>query len=421
MARHYSNWIKEYMSYSAQSEAPNQFHFWTAVSCLAGALRRKVWMDMGYFEWTPNFYIVFVAPPGIVSKSTTASIGMNLLRRVPGIKFGPDAVTWQSLVKSLGESTEGFFYPDESTVNPMSAITIVSSEFGNFLNPHDREMVDVLVSLWDGQKGVFKKSTKTQGDDTIENPWINIIACTTPDWIAGNFPEYMIGGGFTSRTIFVYGEEKRQLMAYPADFMHKDFKLHGDQLVDDLTHIATEITGEYILSPEAKAWGVQWYEEHYRNKPAHLDDDKFGGYVARKQTHIHKLAMVMSAAQSDTLVIELDTLQAAASLVTSTEIDMPKVFAKISGDDARFAAQVVSIIGKYGELSTSSVFRMMFNGCTYEQFSAALTSANQAGYITLVTRSDGMYIRPTATLNKKFKVDVEGNHYGTADATTRRT
>jgi len=86
-----NNWIQSYLEYSSLSEAPENFHFWTAVSCIAGALRRRVWIDQGYFQWTPNFYIIFTAPPGIVSKSTTASIGMRLLREVPGIQFGPDA------------------------------------------------------------------------------------------------------------------------------------------------------------------------------------------------------------------------------------------------------------------------------------------------------------------------------------------
>jgi len=201
------------MEYSSFSEAPDKFHFWTAISTLAGALRRRVWIDQAYFQWTPNFYIIFVAPPGIVSKSTTLSIGMRLLRQIPGIHFGPDAVTWQALTESLANSTEEVDltpgrtsgkFSMEVNLQPMSCITIASSEFGTFLNPKDREMVDVLVSLWDGQLGVWEKRTKTSGSDIIANPWINIAACTTPAWIAGNFPDYMIGGGFTSRCVFVY-------------------------------------------------------------------------------------------------------------------------------------------------------------------------------------------------------------------------
>ena len=76
------NWIKTYMQYSSFSEAPDKMHFWVAVSTIAGALRRRVWIDQGYFQWTPNFYIILVAPPGIVSISTSLSIGMILLRQL---------------------------------------------------------------------------------------------------------------------------------------------------------------------------------------------------------------------------------------------------------------------------------------------------------------------------------------------------
>jgi hypothetical protein len=84
-------------------------YFWVGVSAIAGALRRKVWIDQAYFRWHPNMYIILVAPPGIVSKSTTASVAMRLLRRVPGIKFGPDVVTWQALVGAFAEATEKDF------------------------------------------------------------------------------------------------------------------------------------------------------------------------------------------------------------------------------------------------------------------------------------------------------------------------
>lgn len=69
---------------------------------IAGALRRKVWIDQAYFKWYSNFYIIpLVAPPGIVSKSTTAGIGMSILREVPGVNFGPDVVTWPAFVEAF--------------------------------------------------------------------------------------------------------------------------------------------------------------------------------------------------------------------------------------------------------------------------------------------------------------------------------
>ena len=174
MTRQFPDWLSAFMDYASYGEAPRHMYFWSGVSAVAGALRRKVWIDQAYFKWFPNFYIVLVAPPGIVSKSTTAGIAMNLLRKVPGIRFGPDVVTWPALISAFAEATEGFELNSE--VHVMSALTLESSEFGNLLNPQDKDMVDLLVALWDGKPGTFEKKTKHSGNDSVENPWINLIA-----------------------------------------------------------------------------------------------------------------------------------------------------------------------------------------------------------------------------------------------------
>ena len=190
--RRLPNWLDAYLEYTQWNESPERFHLWTGVSTIAGALRRRVFIDMGYFRWYPNFFIFFVAPPGVVSKSTTANIGMELLKKLDYIKFGPSAVTWQRLVKSLADSREDVCIGGvgvNAEYEPMCALTIIASELGTFFDPNNREMVDVLVDLWDGKQGDWKKETLHSGDYSIQNPWINIIGCTTPGWGAGNWSE----------------------------------------------------------------------------------------------------------------------------------------------------------------------------------------------------------------------------------------
>lgn len=382
MERKLSNWIKSYMHYSGFSEAPDKMHFWVAVSTIAGALRRRVWIDQGYFQWTPNFYIILVAPPGIVSKSSTLSIGMNLLKQIEGIKFGPDAVTWQALTQALADSNEQVLMPD-GNYHAMSCITIASSEFGTFLNPNDREMTDVLVSLWDGQLGVWEKRTKTQGSDRIENPWINIAACTTPGWIAGNFPEYLIGGGFTSRCIFVFADTKRKLVAYPSAVLPPDFLELQNLLVHDLEIIST-LRGSYSLTPEALEFGTNWYEGHYKNKPRHLDNERFAGYLARKQTHIHKLALILSAAAHNETEIRRPELEAAVQLVTAIEVDMPRVFDLIGVQgQAKFSNEVVSLMRSYKKLTQKELFRLCFKSMSWKEFNDALVAAQNSKQVAV--------------------------------------
>lgn len=386
MSRKHRDWLEAFLQYTKFGEAPKHMYFWAGVSAVAGALRRKVWIDQAYFKWYPNFYICLVAPPGIVSKSTTAGVAMNLLRKVPGIKFGPDVVTWPALVTAFAESTEGFEH--DGLIYPMSAMTLESSEFGNLLNPQDKEMVDLLVSLWDGKQGTFEKKTKHSGQDAVENPWINLIACTTPAWIAGNFPEYMIGGGFTSRTIFVYADAKEKYVAYPGLQVPQNLDQMAEDLVADLCEISM-LHGEMRLSPAAIAWGEQWYHEHYSVRAANLDPDRFGGYLARKQTHIHKLAMVLSAAQGDSMTITPEHLATAHAMVTDLEPDMQFVFSKIGRSDASLHAErLVNFVQSRGEVPFAEAYRHVHSHfSSMRDFEDVLAGIIRAGFLKMASKN----------------------------------
>lgn len=390
--RRCEDWLKSFVEYSSFGEAPLKMLFWTGVSTVCGALRRRVWIDMKYFQWVPNMYIVMVAPPGIVSKSTTANVGMNLLRQVPGIKFGPDVVTWQALVESLSQNGEMALDPETGEYLPMACVTIASDEFGTFLNPDDREMVDVLVSLWDGKRGSFTKVTKSSGNDSIENPWINVIACTTPAWIAGNFPQYMIGGGFTSRCIFVFTEAKRQEIAYPDENVPEHFnKLKGD-LIHDLEIISTLI-GEMKISPGAREWGRDWYTQHWRNSPKELNTDQFAGYLARKQTHIHKLAMVLSASQRDDRLITTEHLAFAVDTLSALESDMPRVFTSIGQDKVTSGTtQIIHIITKEGSMSKAELYRYMYRDYSYDDFEKSVIGAVQSQVLQMTQQGSHLIL-----------------------------
>ena len=316
------NWMEGYMEYTKHSEAPNIFHKWTAIGTVAGALRRQVWFDMGYFKWHPNFFLFFVAPPGVVSKSSTMSLGMDLLREIEGIKFGPTVVTWQALVKNLEDAQEDFVHNGE--YHSAAPLTIAASELGTFLDPKNREMIDVLVDLWDGKQGAWKKITKTGTSESIVNPWIHILGCTTPSWIAENFGDYFFGGGLSSRSIMVYAESKRKLVAYPKRHFDGDVQMLKDCLIKDL-EIISEMTGPYEATEEAYKWGEEWYADHWFKEHKNLEGEKFKAYLARKQTHIHKTAMVLAACESDTLMLEKHHLEQANVEVTFLEKSMPEV------------------------------------------------------------------------------------------------
>jgi hypothetical protein len=356
MSRHFSHWLNAYIEYTVDSESPVNFHFWTGIATIAGALRRRVWIDMRKFIWTPNFYIVLVAPAGIAAKSTSISIGMDLLSQLPkeaGIHFGPESMTWQKLADSLGKATEYFRFIDNNgveAVRNMSALTCAVSELGTFFTMEDDKQLSFLIRMWDGGDATFTHATQVRGNVEVKNPWLNIIAATTPTWLAQNFPAVMIGGGLASRILFVHEEKKRFLRPYPDEYGDSaEYNERRRKLIEDLFTIST-LAGPYTITEEARIWGRQWYEHlHNGARPVHLRSDKFSGYLARKQTHTHKLAMIMAAAKRNNLIITLEDLREANLIIDSLEPEMIKAFESLGqNDEARAIVEITNFLRQNG-------------------------------------------------------------------------
>jgi hypothetical protein len=388
--RNHKHWLKAYMKFTSASESPDAFHFWVGVGTIAGALRRRVWLDMRHFQWTPNFYIILVGPPGIANKSTTVRIGTNLLEQVDGIHFGPQSMTWQSLTQTLEQSVEYIKYIDhngDEQLQAMSPVTCAIPELGTFLKMDDHALVDVLIAMWDGQIETWGHKTKTSGNIEIKNPWLNILACTTPAWLEQNFPTSMIGGGLTSRIMFIYGDKKRHLVAYPDEQIHAaDYASQKALLVEDLKRIAL-LSGNYLLTPDARQWGKDWYAKLWQSRPPDMANDRYSGYISRKQTHIHKLAIVLASAQRDKLLIEQHDLEEADALLTTIEPHMIKVFESVGVvDESKHVANILAHVRAYGWIEATPLFNLLRNNMTERDFKNALRIAVEQGLISIESR-----------------------------------
>lgn len=391
------NWLTSFKEYTANSEAPADMLFWTGISTVAGALRRRVWIDMRSFIWVPNFYIILVAPPGVATKSTTVGRGMELLADVPGVNFGPSIATWQALIRKMDETKEEYYDPDADKFIPMSAITMHCSELGVFLDPKNREMIDTLVHLWDGQPGVFSKSTKTSGNDTLINPWINLIGCTTPSWITENLPSHTSGGGFLSRVIFVHADRKEKLIPYPDEIIETEKeRILRENLINDLIGISM-LSGKMVLTPEAREWGKLQYANHWgvdAEVAIRNGDETRASYNARKQTHMHKIAMVLSAAEGNSKIITLQHLREAEKLLTRAEECLSQIGEFVNyNPSTKFQQLIVETMKRNGAMTKAELFHRLFKHGTKAEFDGAINSALQAGYLKQVQQKNDLLLK----------------------------
>lgn len=305
------SWIKAYLAYTAESESPEEYHLWTAISVIAGALKRQVFFDMGYFLLYPNMFIVLVGPPGRCKKSTAMRIGRDILKGTPGAKFTADSTTREKLIINLTQAHK----------DGASAMTAHSTEFATMLTSSGMDMVVFLTDIFDCPP-VWEHDTKSGGKNTIKGPFLNLLGATTPDWISRAMPLDTIGVGLTSRIIFIHQDTPRAADAIPK--LTDAQKALAQILITDLIAISA-LSGEFRLSDTAYKRYNDWYRERVGN-PNPTGDPRLAGYFERKPMHMLKLSMIVAAAKRDGLEIHDEDMEDAMTMLQRIEDRMTKVF-----------------------------------------------------------------------------------------------
>lgn len=398
------NWLKAYAEYTAESESPESFHLWTGLSVLASAVRRNVFLDQGFYILYPNLYVILTAPPGTVAKSTTIRLGRTILLSVPQIKFGADSITMEELVRQLEKAGS------DST---SSALTLHSTELSDLIDPSGIKMISFLTSIYDGDIK-WNRSTKGSGSDNIKNPVINLLGGTTPSWLATGMPVQAVDHGFTSRVIFVFEDKPRFLNPYPNA---PDRELVR-ALINDLNYIAL-IKGEFQWDPghgpqpedeEGKLnWEpgykgpsgfkpstksvYQWYYKQIANTRA--ADYRVAGYHARKRNHLLKVAMLLSIAEGDDLMLRPRDLDAAWAILEATEKRMARAFSAVGKNEhASDLERILAAINENGGMTEKDVYEENYAAGDVQQISRIIQMLVQMGKIRRVASGGEVWYRP---------------------------
>lgn len=375
-------WIEDFVEHTKHGEAPPKVMYWVAVSTIAGALRRKVWIDEFIFQWTPNFYILVIGPPGVLKKSTSTNLGMRLLRRVEGIDFGPDSITWQQLITHMADARKVYKIGERDF--EASCVTIELSEFGTLFDPSDRAMVDNMTELFDSKLKPFKKETKTSGFDEILNPWLNIIACASPGWMDDNFSDKFVRSGFASRVVYVHcGAKETGRTAHPSRKMKskKTMQQQEEELYERLAEIA-EYAGEYKLTEEAYQWSEKWYDKFRDFLENECNEDEMSLF-SRRQAILMKLAMVISASKGKFPVIDVEELVEAETALNSVQGDIQQVFGNVGqSNSSKLAKNIIDVLVREGEQTKKVLYKKhFFRTVSIGQFNEALDSVKAGGLV----------------------------------------
>lgn len=314
MPRLLDNWLYEFRDWTIpRSEAPESLIIWSGLFAISSVVKRHICFPrslMGSYDIYPHLYVIFVGPPGVIRKSTTSAYAEELLNEMEHLKIASTATSASKLIETMSETIDG-------------ALCIISSEFGSFVSVSKEEMYDLLTDIYDGKRK-YEYATREHGLEITENPCVNLLGATTPTWISEQMPTYVIGGGFASRTIFVYENSVRQRTLY-YNLNWAEFERTKERLVHDLRHIG-DMSGEFKHDSKSTR---EWVEEWYRETADEDAQEKMQGYINRRHVHLHKIAGIFSLAERDDFVVTRTHFEAALSVLSGIEVNLPSIFSPV--------------------------------------------------------------------------------------------
>ena len=373
------DFLDAYREYTAGTESARIFHDWVGISIISSALRKKVKLDLGMLTVFPNTYIVLVAEPGKARKSVSISYGKPILKVIEDIQISADSITREALLQDLELGVTRSPLPEGGELTHAS-LSIISAEFESFLGQktENAKMLVLLTDLFDAPEEPWTYKTKNMGKNTIPSVFLNILGATTPDSLAMSLPAQAIGGGFTSRVLFIWADKKEKKVPIPRQtprVIELRKKLQKDM------HTISLITGSYLMTPECVEWWEDWYLKNEELDVNRLcTDTAFNGWYSRKPMMILRIGMICAASESNNLSLKPHHLERSLAKIEEVESGMGNAFRSVGKSSITSEVDtVMNIIGANGKISEKRLMKSVWRDMDAAKFTNVIDTILSTG------------------------------------------
>jgi hypothetical protein len=377
-------WLDDYVALSKKWSPTGYDGFHEAVGLwvLSTVAARRISTPNG--ECTP-LSIALVARSGLYAKSTTATVGVRVLKQA-GLNYllmGEDH-TPQSFIKAMtGVVPDGYARVDDKTfMDNALAFSAQRSwykdEFGGFVGGmrkktgHMHAFMDMLRSL-DGCPDEYSVNTIGRGQDKVLFPHVAVLACMTPSDLreSGKAGSEEWGNGFWARVAFVgpdkeckvsKGRIPNEKFVAPSELITKLYQWHERLGIPNIcVQSDPDSPGKFIvdrgLFPENICeFGEGVYDAFYAYKDALSDmteatsgHDLDGNYC-RFAIKALRIAMLVASLENDGL-IEMKHWALGQEIAERWRANLHAVFGQINEPPPSFdegvEERIVNFIGRW--------------------------------------------------------------------------
>lgn len=328
-----SNFFDTYLAYTEETESPRVYHRWCAIAAIGALLGRNFYFPHGHFRVFPNLYCLLLGEPG-ARKSTAIKLAKKLLFAAGYESIAADKTTKEKFLVDLEGATEEEEFATLAKKRGYNAVTdynlwggssesktpretfIMADEFNEFIGINNLDFITTLGNFWDwdDENRPFESRLKNSRSVSIWQPTISILGGNTPDNYAKAFPADIIGQGFLSRLLHIYGEDNGKRITFPT----KPPDETTAEIVRFLQEIKLKVRGEATVTADATTMLDEIYK---RWEP--IPDVRFKSYSTRRFTQLLRICCIISASRLST-VIDEGAVVYANTILAAAEHAMPK-------------------------------------------------------------------------------------------------
>ncbi len=412
MKRQLDDWIDSYIHYMKDTEYPIPYHIWNAVSCIAGALQRRVYIPWGRQIIYPNMFIILVGPSG-VGKGESMKPAIDIFQETE-LPTAAEAITVAELINFMQQSENKYLDIATGRTIEHSSVHVFARELSVLLGQRDMKKISHLTDWYDSHD-IWRNATKTAGKNFIKGVCLNILGACAPDWFPSMLPPEAMGGGFTSRIIFVVEDKMDKIIALP-QYTDGHKKLR-DQLANDLKILAAQnFSGPFNLNQAALNLYAQIYTDQQssiKNDIYPIQDKAFRGYVARRMLHLRKISISMAASRGSEGDIFPQDIQRAFAILKNAEKKMPRLFGGVGrAPHGAAVAAVMNYMLNKGDASRSEILNVFSHELDGSNISIVEETLIYMRFMTVSKINDVNHPRCGEVLyilNKDFEKETEND------------
>lgn len=403
MRRCKAGWFKTYLELTRSMESPLLYHVWSAVAVISAAMSRNCCFDMRRWKVYPNMYVVLIGPTGI-AKSTASRHAVKLLRKafpdpaknliIEGKLTGPRLCLDMNAAYLATGQSKVFIHAPEFTVFTDSTMK-------------DDTLLKDMMNYWDCPDQ-YEYRLKTGGITTVDNVYVSLLGCSTPELLENAGKTEFIDSGFSARIIYVPVLKNERRVYRP------ELNPDAQKLEEDLIHDLQEI-GKLALQYDWDDSGDQWMKTWYENEDWRMVSDKrMLGYIERKQTHLIKLTMIIKAGLGDDPIITAKENAYALEMLDRLEPGQAKIYQTIgSSKYAQLVQKIIDILSHHSDwVSESVLYKHLGKKTPKKDILTALETLESGGVIEAEVGHSGF---GGGRLTQRYRIKAEPSkehHYG---------